>query len=233
MSETVTRADLTNILNKVLPIRAETPCQTITLPFTPPANGLMIVRARNTANARAYQGFTNTTPSLVDNYQVSDGYWSQVVYVEKGKQVSLSTQSNVKDVIYYYIPLDDIASANMYANDYIIEQGTDGIWTYRKWNSGVAECWGTKSWSLSSWTQWGGTGIFYSTFSGQEDYPASLFISAPSVTANAVLSNGDAWYGTSNTESNTKSPNVFLLRVSTGSTGVQGRVHFHAKGNWK
>lgn len=27
--------------------------------------------------------------------------------------------------------------------DYIIEQGTSGIWTYRKWASGLAECWGT------------------------------------------------------------------------------------------
>lgn len=26
--------------------------------------------------------------------------------------------------------------------DYIVEQGTSGIWTYRKWNSGIAECWG-------------------------------------------------------------------------------------------
>lgn len=26
--------------------------------------------------------------------------------------------------------------------DYIVEQGTDGIWTYRKWSSGIAECWG-------------------------------------------------------------------------------------------
>ena len=26
--------------------------------------------------------------------------------------------------------------------DYVVEQGTDGIWTYRKWNSGIAECWG-------------------------------------------------------------------------------------------
>ena len=25
--------------------------------------------------------------------------------------------------------------------DYIVEQGTDGIWTYRKWASGIAECW--------------------------------------------------------------------------------------------
>ena len=28
------------------------------------------------------------------------------------------------------------------AADYIVEQGTDGIWTYRKWNSGVCEYWG-------------------------------------------------------------------------------------------
>lgn len=26
--------------------------------------------------------------------------------------------------------------------DYVVEQGTSGIWTYRKWNSGVVECWG-------------------------------------------------------------------------------------------
>lgn len=27
------------------------------------------------------------------------------------------------------------------AMDYVVEQGESGIWTYRKWNSGVAECW--------------------------------------------------------------------------------------------
>lgn len=26
--------------------------------------------------------------------------------------------------------------------DFIVEQGVSGYWTYRKWNSGVAECWG-------------------------------------------------------------------------------------------
>lgn len=26
--------------------------------------------------------------------------------------------------------------------DWIVEQGTEGIWTYRKWNSGFAEAWG-------------------------------------------------------------------------------------------
>lgn len=27
-------------------------------------------------------------------------------------------------------------------SDYVVEQGTSGIWTYQKWNSGVAKCWG-------------------------------------------------------------------------------------------
>ena len=27
--------------------------------------------------------------------------------------------------------------------DYIVEQGTSGRWTYEKWNSGKAVCWGT------------------------------------------------------------------------------------------
>ena len=37
--------------------------------------------------------------------------------------------------------------------DYIISQGTSGIWTYRKWNSGIAECWG-------KWTVTGMEGEF-------------------------------------------------------------------------
>ena len=29
--------------------------------------------------------------------------------------------------------------------DYVVEQGSSGIWDYRKWNSGYAECWGNVS----------------------------------------------------------------------------------------
>lgn len=32
--------------------------------------------------------------------------------------------------------------------DFVIEQGTSGIWTYRKWSSGLAECWLTTEQSL-------------------------------------------------------------------------------------
>jgi hypothetical protein len=33
------------------------------------------------------------------------------------------------------------AIANLGFADFIVEQGVSGIWTYRKWSSGIAECW--------------------------------------------------------------------------------------------
>lgn len=36
--------------------------------------------------------------------------------------------------------------------DYIVEEGTDGIWTYRKWDSGIAECWCYTSTPSLTWT---------------------------------------------------------------------------------
>ena len=62
--------------------------------------------------------------------------------------------SNNRAVMTYADKANSIAlgngSANIYFNgnklaDFVIEQGATGIWTYRKWNSGLAECWGTTS----------------------------------------------------------------------------------------
>lgn len=42
--------------------------------------------------------------------------------------------------------------------DYIIEQGTRDIWNYRKWSSGIAECWCTANGDVASgWST--GSGI--------------------------------------------------------------------------
>ena len=42
-------------------------------------------------------------------------------------------------------------------SDFIVAQGTSGIWTYRKWSSGFAECWGVvnKTLTESDWEEWG------------------------------------------------------------------------------
>lgn len=41
------------------------------------------------------------------------------------------------------------------SGDFVIEQGVSGIWIYRKWNSGIVECWGQHSVTLAIDTQIG------------------------------------------------------------------------------
>lgn len=49
----------------------------------------------------------------------------------------------------YYRTLSELLE-DMGINDYIVEQGVSGSWRYAKWASGVAECWGHVSGSISS-----------------------------------------------------------------------------------
>lgn len=55
--------------------------------------------------------------------------------------------------------------------DYIVEQGTDGIWTYRKWNSGIAECWGKWTETLSNYST---VGTLYGFVSSSKSLPFSI-----------------------------------------------------------
>ncbi len=59
--------------------------------------------------------------------------------------------------------------------DYIVEQGVSGIWTYRKWASGIIECWGQ--------TDIGAVGITNTT--GNQYYSDTQYLDYPSL-ANQV-----------------------------------------------
>lgn len=69
--------------------------------------------------------------------------------------------------------------------DYIVEENTSGMWTYRKWASGVAECWGRTNMTVTNWSQWGNLyeGSPYPSFT----FPSGLFIDIPCVTASVAL----------------------------------------------
>lgn len=62
----------------------------------------------------------------------------------------------------------------------VVEQGTSGIWTYRKWSDGVSECWGLTS---ASYPMTSGYGSAYYT-TGGITFPSGLFISEPTLIAN-------------------------------------------------
>ena len=112
--------------------------------------------------------------------------------------------------------------------DYIVEQGTSGIWTYRKWNSGIAECWGTYSYAITGTTQWGS--VYYTDIK-KVPFPTSLFTSTPTCSVTAVSSGVQGW-GASNARS-TADIDVFLVRPTTASSGAEAFLSIVAKGKWK
>lgn len=63
--------------------------------------------------------------------------------------------------------------------DYIVEQGTSGIWTYRKWNSGLGEYWGKEQ--------------GFTLDDGWHKSPAAPFTLVNTDKAVATVTN---WYGT-------------------------------------
>ena len=65
----------------------------------------------------------------------------------------------------------------------IEEEGTSGIWYYRKWSSGIAECWGQPSKSVAS----SGTFLGANAYSTNFALPSGLFVSVDSANANPRL----------------------------------------------
>ena len=139
-------------------------------------------------------------------------------------------QDNVTDIQDYVTDIQD----------YIIEQGTSGIWTYRKWASGIAECWGTINQTITSWSGWGNSfngvyAIFEGTPAVYENYPSGLFISAPKI---FVTPDGSSPHvGIMGVEvfdggTNIRTPTLYCLRPNAiGSTTIA--INFEAKGLWK
>ena len=111
---------------------------------------------------------------------------------------------------------------------HIVESGTDGIWSYRKWSDGTAECWGKKTVSVTTSTSWGG---YYVGTIGDIDYPTNLFISAPVLSCTLKASNfpGHIYIDGNENISNTSSISV----AANDQRTVECHIHLNAKGKWK
>ena len=119
-------------------------------------------------------------------------------------------------------------------SDFVVEQGTSGIWTYRKWNSGVAECWGIYTMTSACTKAWGA--LYYSdTLAPRINYPLT-FTSRPQET---VFCRGDsvsAWAypegGGIGMNTTTQTAQYGFLRPTT-MTSAQVRYEYTVVGKWK
>lgn len=127
--------------------------------------------------------------------------------------------------------------------DYVIEQGISGIWTYRKWYSGIAECWGVSSGASPINTLWYQSTFYVSDDVLCEKYPTDLFASQPGV--QATYQNPSDAGGSSSwlySDSVNTLPSGYNLVNSTGAfrlcrptKGTYGayNIFWHAIGRWK
>ena len=118
--------------------------------------------------------------------------------------------------------------------DMIVEQGTSGIWTYRKYSSGIIECWTTKQWSTPTLTM---SAISSSgTYKSQTlsmPFPTDLFTDVENCfnVRFSFMSSGTYLLSAMNsTPSNSVLPVVI---VKGGSSTSACSIYAHAVGKWK
>lgn len=115
-------------------------------------------------------------------------------------------------------------------DDRIVEEETSGIWFYRKWSSGRAECWGYKfiAGTFSTWSS------HYSYAIPVENLPSGLFNSSPYWTVSGRCTTCDTVCGLSSSGgSSTQSPAVVLIRPAAASGNLNFQAFYHATGTWK
>lgn len=122
------------------------------------------------------------------------------------------------------------------AGDWVVSSGQSGIWTYQKWNSGIAECWGHFI-ANTAWSKWGN--IYQGTPSPQyATFPTNFFINTPTINVDCFSEDGNS--GTMGVEyfvlgTKDRTPNIYALRPDTGYTPNNFNVIFdiRARGFWK
>lgn len=139
---------------------------------------------------------------------------------------------------------------NAKLSDFVVAEGKCDFWTYRMWNSGIAECWGhTSQTTVSVTSEWGslydsGTGhtngfpgnttassaLKFNVTIGGKKY-TKLFTSVEHCDCNFISSNNACMIEIGAGLTNLQTPQVFLLRATSAT--VTGKFSYHAIGRWK
>lgn len=117
------------------------------------------------------------------------------------------------------------------ADDYVTEQGTSGDWTYRKWNSGVAEAW--RTWTSEAFAPVTAVGGFYGRVlpnSGTYSLPSGLFVTAPIMNVNLTEWGSGYFWGSARAVTSTSFKMTLFRNDNASSAGV---AKIYAIGSWR
>ena len=124
------------------------------------------------------------------------------------------------------LPTTKTLCTQLYA-DYVVEKGTSGIWTYRKWNSGISECWGSQDATPTTMTAY--DRVYY--FDTEVTFPENLFVNGVyDVQTTAFSKNGGLYWASPYNCTTAKA----TIRVISGDSAVRTTgIWYSIKGKWK
>ena len=120
--------------------------------------------------------------------------------------------------------------------DYVVEQGVEGQWYYRKWAGGTAECWGFHviAEAVSLGDAWG---PLYCSPGFSFSYPQDLFTASPAyVTLEPAATNGkDLWLARKGVGTAQRTDTVFFVSATSQLSLPEGSaaISVRAMGRWK
>lgn len=123
-----------------------------------------------------------------------------------------------------------ISIQNQPVNDIVIELGKSDIWIYRKWASGIAECWGvTDAITQTTSTDW--NIMTSNTETPAVAYPFA-FKNPPVVSPSVHIHDMNFWLVTYSAGSTTHTPTYQIARGKSEST-VTFKLGYYVFGQWK
>lgn len=113
--------------------------------------------------------------------------------------------------------------------DFVVAQGTSGFWTYRKWNSGLAECWGRQLYTMDVTSAWG---VLFESTIVEESFPVGLFVDTPNTVLAGAAYNYAVMLEYMGAGDKTKTPQWCAVRPNS-MPGVSFYMTYHSVGRWK
>jgi hypothetical protein len=117
--------------------------------------------------------------------------------------------------------------------DYVVSFGVDGMWTYQKWHSGIARCWGTFSSTTAIQDAFESIALYSNTTSIKAvQYPFE-FTEQPSETASLCSPGGIVWLATSKQNTKSKSATYTILSPDKQITSAKYDITLMVEGRWR
>jgi hypothetical protein len=116
-------------------------------------------------------------------------------------------------------------------------QGTAGIWTYRTWSDGTAECWGKKDFTVNVTSAWGNMYTSGAIVGSNISFPFGLFAETPIVNASLLVRSAGgilmAPGGAGSNIANMDQTGVYEIARGTALSNVAYTINYQVIGRWK